>query len=71
MTDIDTVIKGLERCKVGCKNCPYYGVENCIIAIRDDALEALKEQREKIEAAKRWLSASGVDLDAIFDKKND
>ena len=42
--NIQEVIKGLECCKVGCKDCPYYGEQECILKVRDDALEVLKEQ---------------------------
>ena len=35
-----------------------------------DALALLKEQEEKIEKARLWLKADGVDLDALCDKLN-
>ncbi len=46
MIDVEKVIRGLERCKVGCKDCPYYNVQGCVIALRDDALEAIKALRK-------------------------
>ena len=35
-----------------------------------DVLELLKEQQEKIEKARLWLKADGVDLDAMCEKLN-
>lgn len=34
------------------------------------ALELLKEQQEKINKARLWLKADGVDLDEMCDKLN-
>jgi len=74
MADIEKIIKGLEQC-VGtgkCQDC-VYGKEHPALsckALLKDALELLKEQQEKIEKARMWLKADGVDLDAMCDKLN-
>ena len=62
-----------------CSNCPYQDSEEededgnyegeCTWLIANRALELLKAQREKIEHAKMWLMASGVDLDAMCDEQ--
>lgn len=43
MADIDKVIKGLECCKVGCTDCPYKGISDCVTSLNNDAIELLKE----------------------------
>ena len=82
MNKLDKVIKGFEKCldpKSNCYHneigCPY---ENqCWLSdslparpLKEEALELLKEQEEKIEKARLWLKADGVDLDALCDKLN-
>ena len=74
MADIEKVIKAIKLCfnPTGkCKECPYDelgAVPSCTKALGADVIELLKEQQGKIEKAKIWLSASGVDLDAMCDK---
>lgn len=79
MADFMKVISGLTHCiresehiydnPCGC--CPYYvsvgfNQFRCESQqMKKDAIELLKEQHEKIEKAKLWLKASGVDLDAM------
>ena len=81
MAELEKVIKGLQAHADGCgyrshhcdaMNCPYrYGDESCDIEeMCRDALELLKEQQEKIEKARLWLKADGVDIDAMCDKSN-
>lgn len=47
----------------------FAGYGNVVTAMRD-ALELLKEQQEKLEKARAWLKADGIDLDALCDKLN-
>ena len=81
MADIEKVIKGLRCCThakapILCDECPYFGNDDyndawsCRIAVMRDAFELLKEQEEKIEKARLWLKADGVDIDAMCDKSN-
>ena len=53
MPDIEKVIKGLECCKVGCTDCPYRGISDCVTSLNNDAIELLKEQQKEIERIKR------------------
>ena len=45
--DREEVIKGLERCTsdLSCTKCPYHEEEYCRRALKQDALELLKEQK--------------------------
>ena len=72
MTDIEKVFRGLECCTKwdSCNECPYetpneYDIAECTLSLHKDALELLKEQQRKIDKARAWLKADGVDLDAI------
>ena len=71
MEELEKVIKALEYCEKGCNSdCPYwehFGFDDggCLSTMNKDALKLLQEQNEKIKIARRWLNASGVDLDCI------
>ena len=51
MAVIDMVMKGLEHCKnhdgTTCPECPYFH-DDCVAKLCADALELLKEQKERI-----------------------
>lgn len=55
MADIEKVLKGLEHCSssLGCFECPYSELDErtieCHLQIDMDALELLKEQKQKID----------------------
>ena len=76
MADIEKVMKALEYCAngIGCKDCPYGNdydsTFTCIGKTQNDALELLKVQQEKINKARLWLKADGVDLDEMCEKLN-
>ena len=73
MPDREKVINAIECCIDGClcAECDYEGTEGCWNKVLlTDALALLKEQQEKIEKARLWLMADGVDLDAMCDKSN-
>ena len=86
MPDREKVIKGLECCTCDlpldnkvhfsdlCELCPYYNkkTDYCFrkVELMRDALALLKEQQEKIEKARLWLKADGVDLDEMCEKLN-
>ena len=63
--DTEKVITGLNG--IGCLIAEQIGVEQARNFLRtiDDAIAMLKEQHEKIEKARLFLKASGVDLDAM------
>lgn len=63
MEKLDKVIDGLECCRnedVLCKyNCPYfekYTLDNCTDRLKDDALELLKAQVEKLNILRAELA---------------
>lgn len=59
MVDSEKVIKGLEICyTIGetCENCPYYDLpveQSCNDTLCMDALELLKEQKQKISVLQK------------------
>lgn len=64
MADIDEVIEALEKCisnkKDNCYHCPYLCQceEGEIFALKDDALELLKEQRKVIDQYSKKITAN-------------
>lgn len=77
MADIEKVIKGLECCRIdenrhiNCADCPYYTDDDkgqmwCSNEINNDAIELLKEQKEKIEKYEEFIYMYGLDLSERF-----
>ena len=68
MDKLDMVIKGLQHCMMSsdryefetqCEDCPYFDpevtVEECMEPLKDDAIELLKEQEERIKLLEHQL----------------
>lgn len=59
---VDDVLEGLKHCKENdirfCHRCPYCGVYNCNIKLKEDALNAIKELQVQFDALKKTLKAT-------------
>ena len=58
---VDDVLEGLKHCKENdirfCHRCPYCGVYNCNIKLKEDAINTIKELQVQFNAMKKTLKA--------------